>query len=322
MDSLLATPRPLRRRLQRLVRSMAARRSSRRCLNFVYSALPRREKARFHALCNALFVDRGVQLDDGSWIVRFAGKRLVLPLTAEGAWQEWDAAVAILGHDLEIKATYANLLRWRRPKLFFDVGANYGLHSLLFLVHGISTVSFEPNANCHAYLRRVCELNRLTCNIQPVALSDVEGFTELWFPERQTWMGTTDAHVRESLAEDFVLSSLQVEQTTIDKFVARHGCRPDLIKIDTEGNEIRVLKGARETVKSCRPLLIFESWPGGRDDLLEILDEMSYRVSPLPLRVDLPARVLDGREFLGHPARNFLAFPIEHLAADGGLLYT
>jgi FkbM family methyltransferase len=318
--SLLKTARPtLRKSLQRLVRSMAARRSSRQCLNFLYSALPEYEKARFHALCNALFVDGIERLEDGNWIVKFAGKRLILPLTAEGAWQEWDAAVAILGHDLEIKRTYAHLLRGRSPKLFFDVGANYGLHSLLFLVHGIRTVSFEPNVNCHPYLRRVCELNNLKCDIQPVALSDVEGVTELWFPEKQTWMGTTDAHTSESLGIQFALSRIQVEQTTIDKFVERYGCRPDLIKIDTEGNEVRVLKGARKTLKSSRPLLIFESWPGSRPDLSVILDEMRYRILPLPLRVGLPCP-LDGREFIGHPAKNFLAFSAEHLAADSLLL--
>jgi FkbM family methyltransferase len=299
---------------------MAARRSSRQCLNLLYSALSRREKARFHALCNALFADGGAQLEDGSWIVKFAGKRLVLPLTAEGGWQEWDAAVAILGHDLEIKTTYANLLRWRRPQLFFDVGANYGLHSLLFLVHGIRTVSFEPNANCHAYLRRVCELNNLVCNIQPVALSDVEGFTELWFPEKQTWMGTTDAHVRESLGKDFGLCSLEVEQTTIDNFVARHGCRPDLIKIDTEGSELPVLKGSRETLGSIRPLVIFESWPEGRDGLFRMFEEVDYRISQLPLLPRLSARVLENCSFLEHPARNFIALGAEQVASGGGLL--
>ena len=320
MNSLLEGAQPtLRKSFQQLVRSMAAHRSSRQCLNCLYSALPRQEQARFHALSNALFVDGGVRLEDGVWTVKFAGKRLILPLTAEGAWQEWDAAVAILGHDLEIKETYAHLLRWRHPRLFFDVGANYGLHSLLFLVHGIRTVSFEPNVNCHPYLRRVCELNNLKCDIQPIALSDVEGFTELWFPERQTWMGTTDASTRKSLEKEFPLSRLQVEQTTIDKFVDRYGCRPDLIKIDTEGNELRVLKGAWKTLKSFQPLLIFESWPGRRADLSVILDEMSYRVLPLPLRVALPCP-LDGREFIGHPARNFLAFSVEHLDANGRLI--
>jgi FkbM family methyltransferase len=81
--------------------------------------------------------------------------------------------VAILGHDLEIKTTYASML----PRLFFDVGANYRLHALLFLVHCAPTVSFEPNTASHKYLRRACELNHLVCDIQ--ALSDAEGSIEL-----------------------------------------------------------------------------------------------------------------------------------------------
>jgi hypothetical protein len=133
-------------------------------------------------------------------------------------------------------------------------------------------------------------------------------------------MGTTDAHVRESLGKDFGLSSLQVEQTTIDKFVARHGCRPDLIKIDTEGNELRVLKGAWETVQSCRPLLIFESWSGDRDDLFQMLEEVGYRIFPLPLDPHSPARVLEYRSFLEHPGRNFIAFAAEQVSNGGGLL--
>jgi hypothetical protein len=67
----------LRQDLQRLVRSMGAHKSSRSCLNLAYSALPNREKARFHALCCALFTDDGGKLEHGRWTVKFAGKRLV-----------------------------------------------------------------------------------------------------------------------------------------------------------------------------------------------------------------------------------------------------
>ncbi len=253
--------------------------------------------------------------------MRFAGKRLVLPLTATKVWQEWDAAVAILGHDLEIKTTYASLLRSpRRPKLFFDVGANYGLHSLLWLAHGVPTVSFEPNPNCHGYLRRVCQLNHLACDIQALALSDREGETELWFPERETWMGTTDAGVRDSLARELPLLAMKVAQTTIDAFVSRHGCRPDLIKIDTEGNEARVLRGSRETLRSLRPLVIFESWPGARDAVMASFEEAGYRIAPLPVRPGLPTGVLQGRSFYEHPGRNFIAFPAEQVENGRSLL--
>ncbi len=236
----------------------------------------------------------------------FAGKRLLLPLTAERAWQEWDAAVATLGHDLEVKITYANLLRSsRRPRMFFDVGANYGLHSLLFLAHGVPTISFEPNPACHEYPQRVSQLNRWNCNIQAVALSDEEGWAELWFPERDTWMGTTDAAVRDSLAREFPLHSIKVEQTTTDAFVAKHGIHPDLIKIDTEGNEARVLRGSRETLRSFRPLVIFESWPAARDAVAATLEEAGYRIGLLPVTEGSPVSVVEAETSSPSPPSNW-----------------
>ena len=321
MTSLANRVRPtLRAEVQHLIGAMASRRASRRCLNLLYSALPQRQTARLHSLCHALFADGRALIDEGSWTVNFAGKRLLLPLTAERAWQEWDAAVATLGHDLEVKTTYANLLRSsRRPRMFFDVGANYGLHSLLFLAHGVPTISFEPNPACHGYLQRVSQLNHLSCNIQSAALSDEEGWAELWFPERDTWMGTTDAAVRDSLAGEFPLRSIKVEQTTVDAFVARHGMHPDLIKIDTEGNEARVLRGSRETLRSLRPLVIFESFPAARDAVMATLDEVGYQIALLPVATASPVNVIEGGGFREHPSRNFIAFAAEQLE-DGGCL--
>jgi len=322
MTSLAKRVRPtLRAEVQHLIGAMASRRASRHCLNLLYAALPQRQTARLHALCHALFADGRPLIDEGSWTVNFVGKRLLLPLTTERAWQEWDAAVATLGHDLEVKVTYANLLRSsRRPRMFFDVGANYGLHSLLFLAHGVPTISFEPNPACHGYLQRVSQLNHLNCNIQAVALSDEEGCAELWFPERDTWMGTTDTAVRDSLAHEFPLRSIKVEQTTMDTFVAKHGIHPDFIKIDTEGNEALVLRGSRETLRSFRPLVIFESWPAARNAVMATIEEAGYRIGLLPSREGSPVSVVDGRTFREHPGRNFIAFAAEQLRNGDCLL--
>jgi len=304
----------VRQEVTNLIGAMAARRASRRCLNLMYSALPQRQATRVHGLCHALFADGRQLIDEGSWSVTFAGKRITLPLTAERAWQEWDAAVAILGHDPEVKTTYANLLRSpRRPRVFFDVGANYGLHSLLFLAHGVRTISFEPNPECHGYLQSVCRLNRLPCDIRALALSDQEGPAELWFPKHQTWMGTTDAEARDSLPGDRTLRSITVEKTTMDAFVARSGIQPDLIKIDTEGNEVQVLRGARETLRCLRPLVIFESWSRAREGVMETLEECGYRIASLPREPASAARLLDGFSFRQHPGENFIGIAAEQM---------
>ncbi|CAA9891487.1 conserved hypothetical protein [Candidatus Methylobacter favarea] len=77
-----------------------------------------------------------------------------MPLTSERFWLDWDTAVSITGHDIEIKQTYEALIGSSEPpELFIDIGANYGTHSLLFLVHQIKTITFEPNASCHDFFQ-------------------------------------------------------------------------------------------------------------------------------------------------------------------------
>ena len=51
-----------------------------------------------------------------------------------------------------------------------------------------------------------------------------------------------------------------VPSITLDEFVsARNLDKVDLLKIDTDGHELSVLKGAHETIRKCRPLVIFEA---------------------------------------------------------------
>jgi hypothetical protein len=48
-------------------------------------------------------------------------------------------------------------------------------------------------------------------------------------------------------------------QITLDSFVRNRGVdRVNLIKIDTDGNELDVLKGAGDTLRRFRPIVIFE----------------------------------------------------------------
>lgn len=140
---------------QAVVGALAAHSLSRCWLNSFYLALPLNLKMKLYNIAARLFAAGRPLEADGLWIIRFAGMSLLLPLTTRGAWQEWDAAVSILGHDIEVKTTYANLLRsTRRPKLFFDVGANYGLHSLSRMECKPSLLSRTPNVTntCGAFV--------------------------------------------------------------------------------------------------------------------------------------------------------------------------
>jgi len=80
-----------------------------------------------------------------------------------------------------------------------------------------------------------------------------------------------------------------VPTITLDDFMAERGLgRLGLIKIDVEGAERRVLDGARRTLETCKPRLVFESGhesAGDRAAIADLLDGAGY---------DLVGLLLDG----------------------------
>lgn len=302
--------------LEELMRRLVTRRSTRTCLNFVYDRLSPARKETFYSLFAKIFREHPRNVAAGEWWVRVGDRWAALPLDGQDTWLEWDLAVSLLGHEVEIKQTYLDLIRFRRPKLFFDIGANYGLHSTLFLLHGIPTVSFEPNPRCHQYFRKLTERNHVPGDLQPVALGAAEGWADISFPERDTWLGSTNPAVVDQVTQTYggQVTKVRVAQTTVDAFVQRDGRRPDLIKVDTEGNEAAILKGARKTLATCHPWVIFESWRDAeRDSLGTFFEGLDYRICALPLQLPRSPIVLDKRQLRDWPTTNLIALPIQDL---------
>jgi FkbM family methyltransferase len=304
--------------LEEVARALAASPWSRPWLNVLYRRVPLARAGGLHARFAKLFRGATRQPSAGRWDVNFVGRRLSVALRPDTAWLDWDAAMSLLGHEVEIKQTYEALIRsGQRPDLFVDVGANYGLHSLLFLVHGIATLSFEPNPACDRYFLELCALNRVTPSVVQVALGDHDGWTDLWFPESETWLGTIDTDARSGLALRTGLVSCRVRVETLDRHLAEVDRRRILIKIDTEGSDIAVLRGARRTLERLRPLVVFESFPGSdRPELYRLLESFRYAVAHLPWSPAQSGRIVTLEAFLGSPASNFLALPLEWTAEE------
>jgi hypothetical protein len=112
-----------------------------------------------------------------------------------------------------------------------------------------------------------------------------------------------------------------VKARTLDDCVGEHGCRPDLIKIDTEGAEVRVLEGAMRTLKHDGPVVIFESLRGSdRGGIARLFADADYLVCRLPLPPDGRPTVLRSAQFAAHRMKNFLAVPRARLdTGNGGL---
>jgi FkbM family methyltransferase len=136
-----------------------------------------------------------------------------------------------------------------RPETIFDVGANVG-HKSLYM----STL--WPQANIHAFepvtatFQELCRNVAKTPKIHPwkTALSDLIGKADIFLDEQYSELSSMNAP-RGGRSESINL-------TTIDAFTADQQInRLDLLKIDTEGHEESVLRGARALFEKTPPAI-------------------------------------------------------------------
>lgn len=315
--------RPLRERavnfsvdaLERFARAIVARRSTRTWLNALYRLLTLGGKRRFYELFGAAFRNAETPIEDGEWTVQFGRKQVAFPLTSKRIWLDWESALAALGHESFIKDTYLAFLTGPYPpECFVDIGANYGNHSLLFLVHGVEVLTFEPNSSCHAYFREICELNHVRPQLESKALGAARGETSLSYPPRQTWLGSIDQNTVEHLRTTTDLITECVQVGVLDDYANRLAGRRALIKIDAEGHEASILQGAVSTLRKLRAPVLFESWPGNAARRLELLGyfrEVDYCIAELPVLRARRANVLSDAAFVSSLGSDFIGFGAE-----------
>lgn len=271
----------IRKISQPIVKKAVLNPNSRKRLNKFYHKLTYYEKSIFHALFGRIFRDGGKYEIDGEWELKFAGRKIKIPLQGESLWLDWETALSVLGHDYEIKEFYEKqITSLSPPKCFLDIGANFGTHSLLFLKSGIRTISIEPNPECKPYFERMARFNKVKGEWFGIALGEEEGKAQIQFPEGETWLGTlskTDFSQRKEK-----IKSYPIEVKTLNGFMEENEFSPDLIKIDTEGFEEGVIKGAKQFLIENFPNVIFESnSQNERDNLIKVFNEIDYKIYSL-----------------------------------------
>jgi FkbM family methyltransferase len=127
-----------------------------------------------------------------------------------------------------------------------DVGANVGAYSVLLgqWVGGSGRVyAFEPAPPAFRGLVRHIAINSQGGVVTPVAaaVADRDGTADLIVADTAGESRLADGAGRGR--------TVNVPTVTIDSFCAREGRQPSFIKIDVEGSELAVLRGARETIR-------------------------------------------------------------------------
>lgn len=132
---------------------------------------------------------------------------------------------------------------------FLDVGANVGVYSYSLLGQFAHVHLFEPLSEITFPARAL--LND-KISIRNVALSDSEGDLDFFIPILDGRPKYTRASL-EPASHQYLVRRVPIR--TIDSFGFEN---VEVIKIDVEGHELQVLKGAEVTLQSSRPILICE----------------------------------------------------------------
>ena len=169
-----------------------------------------------------------------------------------GAWlyldpyQKIDSSVLRLGYfDKEV---YEALIhRLKDGDVFWDVGANIGLHTITIKKNNpcIECLAFEPFPESFQSLIANVRLNKLKIRCFNFALHSEVSLNRLY--SSYTNSGLTGFFEAEGLHDTKVEVPAFTGDFIIDKFSVEH---PNVIKIDTEGNELSILKGLKAVLEN------------------------------------------------------------------------
>ena len=162
-----------------------------------------------------------------------------------------------------------------------DIGANIGTHAIPLakaVGHEGQVIAFEPQPRIFELLTANTLVNGLS-NLRSICAGCGAQAASIGLPEPD--YSTNGAFGSLALgpflnAPDQASSSVRIQVMAIDDTFNLRGLR--LIKIDVEGMEIDVLRGAERTIRRLRPILYIENeWPDLSEPMLRAVRDLGYR---------------------------------------------
>lgn len=175
----------------------------------------------------------------------------------------------------------------KKGQTVFDIGAHKAgyLYFMEKLVGEKGIVfAFEPQSNLYKYIKEIKELFKWNnvC-IEHLALSDTADMVKLYIPSNKKGKASSPGAtiIEQKERTDIVITEV-VATETLDGYCNRRNIKPDFLKIDVEGNELKIFHGGVEILKKHRPKIIveIESRHVGQEKVIEtfkFMENLGYK---------------------------------------------
>lgn len=182
----------------------------------------------------------------------------------------------------------------------FDIGAHIGLFTVLTsrLVESAGRIfAFEPTPFTRGVLEDVVRLNNCESNVEirPEAVSSEKG-TATFF-DTGNLVSNANSLVRTERSQ----VGIEVPVTTVDDFVAEQQIRVDCLKIDVEGAELNLLRGAANLFRDQRPIARLGLHPESIASNNQSLEEIWELLSGYRYRIEYNGQAMEKEYFCSQP---------------------
>jgi len=170
-----------------------------------------------------------------------------------------------------------------------DVGGHHGLMALVAAKaagpQGL-VVSFEPNPTARRIFLENCKLNGVpNIRLEPLALSDSIGHAKFYIQKGAvSWNSSFFDNFASQHGRDEI-EQIEVNMTTLDAYATEQALKPAFIKIDAEGSEFLILRGAMKTIQKHNPFISMEFNPESArtantsvEEMRKVLENAGYRL--------------------------------------------
>jgi FkbM family methyltransferase len=210
---------------------------------------------------------------------------------------------------------------WRTLKpgnTFLDVGAFHGVYSIVAgkrVTPAGRVIAFEPSPRDRRRLQLHLRWNAIRpAKVEPFAVGAESSET----PFFQVISGDPTRNGLKPPASDDAVTKITVQTISLDQYISEKNIqRIDVMKLDVEGGELEVLRGAAKMFARFRPILICEVldettlvWGYPARDIISFLSDADY----LWFECAADGTLIPHEIREGYPAvRNYVAIPREKL---------